>query len=60
MTNDEAIGSPAAVESYVVGSLKALFGVQIDREKLGYILYTANLPAVAKTLLPPKPSVKSR
>jgi hypothetical protein len=56
--NDEAIGSPAAVEAFVVGSLKTLFGVQIDREKLGYLLYTANLPPAAKTLLPLKPTVK--
>lgn len=56
--NDEAIGSPAAVEAFVVGSLKTLFGVQIDREKVGYLLYTANLPPAAKTLLPLKPTVK--
>jgi superfamily II DNA or RNA helicase len=56
--NDEAIGSPATVESFVVGSLKALFGVQIDREASSYLLYTANLPATAKDLLPAKPTVK--
>jgi hypothetical protein len=56
--NDDAIGSPAAVESFVVGSLKTLFGVQIDREKLGYLLYTANLPSAAKAILPAKPTVK--
>jgi hypothetical protein len=56
--NDDAIGSPAAVESFVVGSLKTLFGVQIDREKLGYLLFSANLPSAAKALLPTKPTVK--
>lgn len=56
--NDDAIGSPATVEAFVVGSLKTLFGVQIDREKLGYLLYTANLPHTAKDLLPAKPTVK--
>jgi superfamily II DNA or RNA helicase len=55
--NDEAIGSPATVEAFVVGSLKTLFGVQIDREREGYLLYTANLPATAKELLPAKPTV---
>jgi len=56
--NDEAIGSPATVEAFVVGSLKTLFGVQIDREQLGYLLYTANLPQTANDLLPAKPTVK--
>lgn len=56
--NDDAIGSPATVEAFVVGSLKTLFGVQIDREKLGYLLYIANLPLTAKDLLPAKPTVK--
>lgn len=56
--NDEAIGAPAAVESFIVGALKTLFGVQIDRDKQGYLMYTANLPPVAKALLPTKPSIK--
>lgn len=56
--NDLAIGSPEAVEAFVVGSLKALFGVQIDQDSSGYLLYTSNLPATAKVLLPPKPAVK--
>ena len=56
--NDEAIGSPGVVENYVVDGLRALFGVQIDREKSGYLLYTANLPPGAKTLLPVRASVK--
>jgi hypothetical protein len=50
--NDEAIGSPDAVERFVVEGLRAIFGVQIDREKSGYLLYTLNLPASAKSLLP--------
>jgi len=56
--NDDAIGSPEAVESFVTNSLKTLFGVQIDQEKSGYLLYTANLPASAKALLPSKSTVK--
>jgi superfamily II DNA/RNA helicase len=56
--NDEAIGSPQVVENYVVDGLRSLFGVQIDREKSGYLLYTANLPQSVKTLLPAKSSVK--
>ncbi|MFZ2279985.1 MAG: helicase-related protein [Prosthecobacter sp.] len=56
--NDEAIGSPQVVENYVVDGLRSLFGVQIDREKNGYLLYTANLPQSVKTLLPAKSSVK--
>jgi len=56
--NDDAIGSPEAVESFVTNSLKTLFGVQIDQEKSGYLLFTANLPASAKALLPSKSTVK--
>lgn len=56
--NDQAIGSPEAVEAFVVGSLKALFGVQIDQDTSGYLLYTSNLPATARALLPAKPTVK--
>ncbi|TDU73245.1 SNF2 domain-containing protein [Prosthecobacter fusiformis] len=56
--NDEAIGSPQVVENYVVVALRSLFGVQIDREINGYLLYTANLPPSAKILLPAKASVK--
>ena len=56
--NDLAIGSPTTVETFIVGALKTLFGVQIEREKLGYLLYTANLPGSARELLPAKPTVK--
>ena len=55
--NDEAIGSPAAVEAFVTDGLRAIFGVQIDREKSGYRLYTANLPPAAASLLPKAPAV---
>ena len=50
--NDEAIGSPDAVERFVVEGLRTIFGVQIDCEKSGYLLYTFNLPPSAKSLLP--------
>jgi hypothetical protein len=56
--NDEAIGSPEVVENYVVDGLRALFGVQVDRERHGYLLYTSNLPPSARALLPSKPVVK--
>jgi hypothetical protein len=56
--NDEAIGSPEVVEHFVVDSLRSLFGVQIDRETDGYLLYTQNLPQTVKSLLPAKTSAK--
>ena len=56
--NDEAIGSPKIVEQFVIDGLRALFGVQIDRAKNGYLLYTANLPPSVKALLPAKPTVQ--
>jgi len=56
--NDEAIGSPDAVERFVVEGLRTIFGVQIDREKSGYLLYTFNLPPSAKSLLPSESILK--
>jgi superfamily II DNA or RNA helicase len=58
--SDEAIGNPDAVESFVAEALTNFYGVQItrDRKAKGYTLYTANLPAVLKTLLPPENAVK--
>lgn len=58
---DEAIGSPQAVETFVVLSLRGLMGVQIDPLKLGthsvYQLFTENLPASLKSLLPEGPKL---
>jgi len=56
--NDEAIGAPEAVERFVVEGLRTIFGVQIDREKSGYLLYTFNLPSSAKSLLPAEQTLK--
>jgi len=57
---DEAIGNPGAVESFVIESLMTLLGVQITRDKKakGYTLYTANLPPVLKSALPPEKQLK--
>lgn len=49
---DLAIGNPLAVEQFVVSSLNNVLGAQIDRDKKGYRLFTANLPYVLKTVLP--------
>ena len=49
---DQAIGNPQAVETFVTSSLNNVLGVQIDRDKKGYRLFTANLPYVLKTVLP--------
>lgn len=50
---DEAIGNVQAVEMFFIASMK-YFGVQCDRYKEGYRLYTANLPESLKTLFPEK------
>lgn len=55
---DEAIGEPSDVEEFVVESLNTLLGVQISRDKKGYILVTANVPANLKQLLPPENHLK--
>jgi superfamily II DNA or RNA helicase len=49
---DQAIGNPQAVETFVTSSLNNVLGVQIDCDKKGYRLFTANLPYVLKTVLP--------
>lgn len=49
---DQAIGNPQAVETFVTSSLNNVLGVQIDRDKKGYRLFTANMPYVLKTVLP--------
>ena len=57
---DEAIGNPEAVESFVTESLMNILGVQLskDRKANGYTLYTANLPPVLRSALPPKKQLK--
>lgn len=48
---DEFLGKPSDVEDFVIDSLTT-FGVQIDKFKNGYKLYTGNLPGILKELLP--------
>lgn len=57
---DEAIGNPEAVEFFVAESLMNVLGIQItkDRKANGYILYTANLPPVLRSTLPPKKQLR--
>jgi len=58
--SDEAIGNPAAVESFVTESLMNILGVQITRDKKakGFTLYTTNLPPVLKNALPTENQLK--
>lgn len=56
--SDEAIGNPKAVESFVTDALTHLLGVQVTKDKKGYILYTANLPVVLKSMLPESSQLK--
>lgn len=50
--SDEAIGNPEIVESFVVDALNNILGVQITKDKKGYILFTTNLPESLKAILP--------
>jgi len=56
--SDEAIGNPKAVESFIIDALTHLIGAQITPDKKGYILYTANLPSVLKSVLPQAAQLK--
>ena len=58
--SDDAIGDPRAVESFVTESLTRFYGVQMtcNPKVRGYTLYTANLPGVLKSLLPPENTLK--
>ncbi|NHQ82925.1 DEAD/DEAH box helicase [Chromobacterium vaccinii] len=52
---DEAIGDPAAVESFVIGALSNLFGVQVlqdARDLRKHRIVTGNLPPQLRELLP--------
>ena len=49
---DESIGNTQAVEAFVVETLNNILGAQINTDKKGYRLYTTNLPAVLKSILP--------
>lgn len=56
--SDEAIGNPKAVETFVTDTLNHLLGVQITKDRHGYILFTANLSPVLKGTLPQKAQIK--
>jgi superfamily II DNA or RNA helicase len=56
--SDEAIGNPKAVESFVIDALSHLLGAQITPDKKGYVLYSANLPSVLKSILPQAAQLK--
>jgi len=56
--SDEAIGNPKAVEFFVTDALTHLLGVQITKDRKGYILFTANLPPVLKGTLPQTAQLK--
>jgi superfamily II DNA or RNA helicase len=56
--SDEAIGNPKAVEFFVTDALTHLLGVQITKDRKGYVLYTANLPPVLKGMLPQAAQLK--
>jgi len=56
--SDEAIGDPKAVENFVTEALNDLLGVQLTKDKKGYILYTINLPPMLKSTLPDKTQLK--
>jgi superfamily II DNA or RNA helicase len=57
---DEAIGNPAAVEAFVTGVLRNVYGVQVikDREAKGYSIVTDNLALQLREVLPPGARVK--
>ncbi len=49
---DEAIGDPKAVEEFVSGTLNNVLGVQVTRDRKGYLIVTGNLPPSLRDLLP--------
>lgn len=59
MEADEAIGTPEAVENFVTEALLNILGVQITRDsEMGYALYTDNIPAVLRSVLPHENPIK--
>lgn len=53
---DEAIGNVQAVEDFVVETLRFM-GVQTDKKKEGYKIFTSNLPQRLRELLGTKPEM---
>lgn len=53
---DEAIGNVQSVEDFVVETLRFM-GVQTDKKKEGYKIFTANLPQRLRELLGTKPEM---
>jgi hypothetical protein len=54
---DAAIGDVAAVERFVTRGVRELLGAQMDQTKAGWRIYTANLPAGLKAMLPEETTV---
>jgi superfamily II DNA or RNA helicase len=54
---DAAIGDVAAVERFVTRGVRELLGAQMDQTKAGWRIYTANLPASLKALVPAEATV---
>lgn len=55
---DESIGNPKDVEEFIINSLINILGVQIIPYKLGYKLFTTNLPNPLKGILTDATEVK--
>ncbi|MFP5501203.1 MAG: SNF2-related protein, partial [Candidatus Sericytochromatia bacterium] len=55
---DEAIGNVEAVRDFVTGALMNLFGVQVTRDRDGFVIVKGNLPPQLLDLLPPEPQAK--
>jgi superfamily II DNA or RNA helicase len=56
--NDEAIGTPKAVEDFTIKSLRSVLGVTIEKDKKGYVLFTGNLPGILRSSLPQQTELK--
>jgi superfamily II DNA or RNA helicase len=56
--SDEAIGNPKTVEAFVVDALNNILGVQITKDKKGFLLFTQNLPESLKSTLPASTRLK--
>ncbi len=55
---DEAIGDPGAVQDFVVAALNNLLGVQVIKDKKGFLVVMGNMPPQLRELLPPGDPVK--
>ncbi len=55
---DEAIGDPRDVQGFVVTALNNLLGVQVMKDKKGFLVVMGNMPPQLRELLPPGDPVK--